>query len=405
MNKIAVYTAARSDYGPLKNVIRKLNQQFDLDLIVGGTHLSKSSGFTYKEIMEDNLVNSSNIIEVEFLLDSSTPQGLSKSVGLEQTSMAQILNKKNYEGIVILGDRYELFGISIPAMFFSIPLFHISGGEITEGVIDENIRHSHTKLANIHLVANEEYARNVSQMGEEDWRIAIVGECGLDNIYNVDYVSKSEIKRKFNIDLKKETFLITFYPSTLDSSDNTKGQIKQLLKGVKSFDGYQKIFTAPRLEEGSEIIINEINKFVNKNEDAIFVNHLGSRNYLTILKNSEVVIGNSSSGLVEAPSFKVPTVNIGDRQKNRLKSKSVINTECKSNKIKKSINKALTSEIQELAQKAKNPYDPYRDGKNSSRIAYVIKRTIHDLSKQKLMRKKFNTDIQNEQWNYLLEGF
>ena len=404
MKKIAVFTSTRADYGPLKPVIIKLNKYFDVDLIVSGGHFLESRGYSYDEIIEDNLVKEENIVRTEFFLDGCSSQALSKSIGVAQISFAQVLEERKYKGIVISGDRYDLFGISVPAMLYGIPLFHISGGEITEGVIDENVRHAHTKLSQVHLVANNLFARNISSMGEEDWRICIVGECGLDDIYNFSRVNNEEIKNKFNIDLNKNTFLITFHPSTFEYKFSIEDQINSLLKALKQYEDYQKVFTAPGVEKGSETITEKIKNFVIKDNNSIFIESLGRKNYLNVLKRSKIVIGNSSSGIVEAPSLGIPTINIGNRQKNRISANSIINCSYSSREIKEAIKKALSNTFQTFCRTVENPYDPYKDGRNSERIIYAIKKAL-EISKEKLMIKKFDTKINKSKWNYLLGDF
>jgi GDP/UDP-N,N'-diacetylbacillosamine 2-epimerase (hydrolysing) len=404
MKKIAVFTSTRADYGLLKQVIIKLNGYFDVDIIVSGGHFLESKGYSYNEIIEDNLVKEENIVRVEFFLNGCSSQALSKSIGVAQISFAQVLEKRKYKGIVILGDRYELFAISVPAMLYGIPLFHISGGEITEGVIDENIRHAHTKLSQVHLVANNIFANNVSSMGEKDWRICIVGECGLDDIYNFSEVSSIRIKNKFNIDLNKNIFLITFHPSTFEYKFSIEEQINSLLKALKEYKNYQKIFTAPGVEKDSAIITEKIKDFVAKNNNSIFLESLGRRNYLNVLKRSKIVIGNSSSGIVEAPSLGIPTINIGNRQKNRISTNSIINCSCYSREIKEAIKKSLSNTFQTFCRTVDNPYDPYKDGRNSERIVYAIKKAL-EIPKEKLMIKKFDTRTNKSKWNYLLGDF
>ena len=404
MKKIAVFTSTRADYGPLKPVIIKLNEYFNVDLIVSGGHFLESKGYSYNEIIEDNLVKEENIIKVEFFLDGYSSQALSKSIGVAQISFAQVLEERKYKGMVILGDRYELFGISVPAMLYGIPLFHISGGEITEGVIDDSIRHAHTKLSQVHLVANNIFANNVSLMGEEDWRICIVGECGLDDIYNFSQVDNEEIKNKFNIDLNKNTFLITFHPSNFEYKFLIEEQINSLLKALKEYKDYQKVFTAPGVEKGSEIITKNIKSFIAKDKNSLFIESLGRKNYLNVLKRSKIVIGNSSSGIVDAPSLGIPTINIGNRQKNRISAKSVINCFCNEKEIEKALNKALSSSFQAFCKTVDNPYDPYKDGRNSERIVCAIKKAL-EIPKEKLMIKKFDTKINKNEWNYLLGDF
>lgn len=404
MKKIAVLTSSRADYGLLKPVIIKLNKYFDVDLLVSGGHFLESKGYSYNEIIEDNLVKEENIIRTEFFLGRCSSQALSKSIGVAQISFAQVLEERKYKGIVILGDRYDLFGISIPAMLYGIPLFHVSGGEITEGVIDENVRHAHTKLSHVHLVANDIFAKNVSLMGEEDWRICIVGECGLDDIYNFPQVNNEELKNKFNIDLNKNIFLITLHPSSLEYKFSIEEQINSLFKVLKEYKDYQKIFTASGVEKGAAKITKKIKDFVIKDNNSIFIESLGRKNYLNILKRSKLVIGNSSSGIVEAPSLGIPTINIGNRQKNRISTSSIINCYYSSREIKEAIEKALSNTFQTFCRTVDNPYDPYKDGRNSERIIYAIKKAL-EIPKEKLMIKKFDTKIKKSKWNYLLENF
>jgi len=404
MKKIAVFTSTRADYGLLKPVIIKLKKYFNVDLIISGGHFLESRGYSHDEIIEDNFLKEENIIRMKFFLDGCSPQALSKSIGVAQISFAQILEERKYESIVILGDRYELFSVSIPAMLFEIPLFHISGGEITEGVIDENVRHAHTKLAHVHLVSNNIYAKNVSFMGEEDWRICIVGECGLDNIHNFSQVSNEEIRNKFNINLNKNIFLITLHPSTFEYKISIEEQIYSLLNALREYRDYQKVFTAPGVEKDSTVMIKKIKDFVLKDNDSIFIENLGRNNYLSVLKRSKIVIGNSSSGIVEAPSLGIPTINIGNRQKNRVSASSVINCTYSSTKIKEAIKKALTVTFQTFCKTVDNPYDPYKDSRNSERIVHAIKKAS-DISKEKLMVKKFHTKVIEDNWNYLLNDF
>jgi len=405
MKNIGVYTSTRADYGLLKPVIVNLQKIFNLDLIVAGGHFMESRGFTFNEIITDEIVKNKNMVKVQYFLEGDSSQALSKSIGTAQISFAQIFEERKYDGIVILGDRYELFGISIPAMLYRIPLFHISGGEITEGVIDENIRHAHTKLSQIHLVANHTFAKNISKMGEEDWRICIVGECGLDDIYHFDWVENEEIKNRFNIDLDKMNFIITFHPSTFEFKLSIEKQLDSLLKTVANYHDYQKIFTAPGIENGSNLLIKKIQEFVEKDNHSIYIKNLGRINYLNILKKSKLVIGNSSSGIVEAPSLGVPTINIGNRQKNRIHAKSVISCECNELEIKKVLKKALSKKFQDYCKKnIDNPYDPYKDGRNSERIVFAIRKAL-EIPKGKLMTKRFSTKIDKIEWNCLIKNF
>ncbi len=405
MKKIAVFTSARSEYGLMQNVIRKLSEKFEVYLLVGGEHFSQKKGYTFSEILEGALVPIDRIIEVNFFIDGNLPKILSKTVAKGQDMFAQILDEQQFDGILLMGDRYELFAITIPAMLFRIPVFHISGGEVTEGAIDDTVRHATTKMSHLHFVANSIYAKNVSSMGEEDWRIVISGECGLDNIHNRDIASKDEILQEFGVDLNKRSALITYHPSTLEFNVTVSQQVTNLLHALEKLTNLQLIFTAPGAEIGSDIIISSIKEFCKNASNAVYVPHFGSRNYLAVMNNVEVVIGNSSSGLVEAASLNTPAVNIGNRQKNRLSAESVIDCNYNSDEIAKAIQKAISEEYRKIAIKAVNPYDPYQDGKNSERIVYTIENFFKNFSQQQRLVKKFETRIMDKEWNALLTGF
>ncbi len=403
MKRIAVFTSARSEYGLMKNVIRKLNITNEVYLLVGGEHFSQQKGYTFNDIIDDALVQQERIIQVDFFIEGNTPKMLSQMVAKGQKMFAEIFEEQKFDGILLLGDRFELFTITVPAMIFGIPVFHLNGGEITEGAIDDNIRHATTKMSHLHFVANDVYAENVSRMGEEDWRIVISGECGIDNIHNSDIATNEEILSKFDIDLNKKNMLITYHPSTLEYSVDVEMQVKTVLNALLNFADYQLIFTAPGAEVGSEIIIAKIKEFCKKNENAIYVPHFGSRNYLAVMKNVEVVVGNSSSGLIEAASLDKPVVNIGNRQKNRMMARSVLNIGYDTEEIIQKIELALTDEFKEIAVKSINPYDPYQDGRNSERIVFSIEKYFNNFSKEQQIVKKF--DQKTSRRDVLLDGF
>jgi UDP-hydrolysing UDP-N-acetyl-D-glucosamine 2-epimerase len=403
IKKIAIFTAARSEYGLLKSVIRKLDKRFNVSLLVGGEHFSTTKGFTFNDILEDAIIQREKIIEVDFFIEGNSPKILIQMVAKGQKMFAEIFEEQKFEGILLLGDRFELFAITVPAMIFGIPVFHLNGGEITEGAIDDNIRHATTKMAHLHFVANDIYAKNVSRMGEEDWRIVVSGECGLDNIHQKDIATKNEVQTKFGINLDVKSILITYHPSTLEFGLDVTMQIKIVLSALDEFSAYQLIFTAPGTEIGSEIIIKEIKSFCKKHKNASYIPHFGSRNYLAVMKNVEVVIGNSSSGLIEAASLDKPVVNIGNRQKNRLSATSVLDADYSITEIINSIKKALSNDFKELAMKSINPYDPYQDGKNSDRIVFALENFFENYSPKEQMVKKFDQKI--SRWDVLLDGF
>lgn len=406
MKKLAIYSTARSDYGLLRRFISRAADVFSVDVLVAGAHHSLSKGLTRHEIEADwEGDNRVRMIPVEFLLEGTSAQAQAKSLSLAQASLAQWFAIQPYDALIFLGDRWELFGASLPAMLYGIPMVHISGGEITEGVIDDCIRHAHTKLAHLHFAANATYAENISKMGEEDWRITISGECGLDSIHRQDLASAQEIKDQFGFSLEREFILVTYHPATLDSEIPVENQINSLLQALRNFSEYQIVFTAPGAEKGADQVTECIRQFVVNRPNSVFVNHFGSRNYLAVLQNSSVVLGNSSSGLVESASFGVPTVNVGNRQKNRMAAESVINVDYDALAIKNALERALSSSFQKFSRECVNPYDPYKDGRNSERIVSALQAALDTRSKHELLTKKFILDVHKSEWNTLLKDF
>jgi UDP-hydrolysing UDP-N-acetyl-D-glucosamine 2-epimerase len=401
--KIAILTTARSDFGLIKPVIRHAANRFEVALLVAGSHFLTSRGQTILEVEREFGQHANvSIVPIDAMDDADTPTAQVKTLAATQLQATNWFDKNPCDLLLFLGDRWELWGVTLPAFLHGVPLAHISGGEVTEGVIDDCVRHSHTKLAALHFAATQQYARNISTMGEEDWRIAVVGECGLDSIHNADVASPEEVLAQFGVDLGRDSLLVTFHPSTLDFHTPVRAQIDSLLQGLKGFAGHQIIFTAPGVEQGAECILAAIREFTATCPNAVLVDHFGSRNYLAVMSRAKVVVGNSSSGLVEASSFGVPAVNIGDRQKNRLAAESVQHVGYSAGDIRAAIGRALTSDYQAFARACSNPYDPYRDGKNSLRIVDAIERALNEYSREQLCVKKFDTQIRPGDWNSLI---
>lgn len=401
---IAILTTARSDFGLLKSVIWNASLRFDVDVLVSGSHFLVSRGSTINEIREELVkVSSVRIVALDAMEESCSPADQIKTLAGIQIKASDWFAKNFYDLLLFLGDRWELWGVTLPAFLYGIPLAHISGGEVTEGVIDENVRHAHTKMSGLHFVAAKEYARNISLMGEEDWRIAVVGECGLDLIHNSEIASVADVMSRFGVNLDRETILVTFHPSTLDYQNSAQYQIDSVLVALECFSDYQIVFTAPGIEQGSEVVLSAIRKFVADHNNSILVDHFGSRHYLTVMSMSKVVVGNSSSGLVEASSFGIPAINVGNRQKNRLSAESVQHVPYHSEAIKVAITQALSIEYQAFAHTCLNPYDPYRDGKNSLRIIQAVERALLTCSREQLRLKKFENDLRSKDWNTLLK--
>lgn len=401
--KIAILTTARSDFGPLKRVIRHASERFEVDLLVAGSHFLASRGETVREIEREFAQQNLNIVRFEAMEDASSASSQVSTVANTQLMASRWFASNRCDLLLFLGDRWELWGVTLAAFLHGIPLAHISGGEVTEGVIDDCVRHSHTKLATLHFAATQEYARNISLMGEEDWRISVVGECGLDLIHDSEMASPVEVSDRFGVDLLRPTLLVTFHPSTLDFETPVSDQIGALLDGLDGFDSHQIVFTAPGVEQGSDTVLAAIRGFVAAHPNAVLVDHFGSRNYLAVMKSAKAVIGNSSSGLVEASSFGVPAINIGQRQKNRLAADSVQHVGYDAAAIRIAIERALTDEYQDFSRSCPNPYDPYRDGRNSLRIVQALEHALTKTPREQLRIKKFDNQIRSDQWNSLLQ--
>ena len=399
--KIAILTTARSDFGPLKPVIRHASERFEVDLLVAGCHFLASHGETIKEIEHELAQQNVDIVLFDAVENVSSVTSQVSTVANTQLLASQWFSKNRCDLLLFLGDRWELWGVTLAAFLHGIPMAHISGGEVTEGVIDDCVRHSHTKLASLHFAATNEYARNISLMGEEDWRISVVEECGLDLIHFADVATPEQVKEKFEIDLMQPTLLVTFHPSTLDLETPAAEQIDALLLGLRSFSNHQVVFTAPGIEQGSDVVLAAIRDFVAIHPNAILIEHFGSHYYLSVMKSAKAVIGNSSSGLIEAPSFGVPAINIGLRQKNRLAADSVQHVGYDAAAIETAITRALTISHQDHARSCQNPYDPFRDGKNSLRIVQAIEHALKAIPVEQLRVKKFDNQIHADQWNQL----
>ena len=392
--KIFIFTSTRADYGVQRWIIKELQNysNFDTFILVGGTHLLDQYGYTIKEILKDNV---KNIIELPFLNGSSNASSLITSVGNGLTQVSKIFIKYKPDIVILLGDRYELFIGAIAALLYGSVIIHFAGGDVTEGVIDEQVRHAITKMAHIHMPSSSLYAENISKMGEEDWRIHIVGAPGLENIRKLELCKEEEILKLTGMDVNKNIIICTYHPVTLEGENSVRWQIKNLLEALSKFD-LQIVFTRPNAEVGSDEIVNMIKIFVDNNPKAYFFDSLGSKLYLSILKYAKVVVGNSSSGIVEAPSFSIPTVNIGNRQKGRLQTESVIQTGYLVNEIYKGLEKALCNT--EFLTKIKNIKNPYGDGNTSKYIIKAMKEILK-IPKEKLLKKRLDFEVKKNEWH------
>lgn len=368
MKRICVLTATRAEYGLLKPVIVKLNAvpRLDVRIAVTGMHLSPDFGFTYREIENDNLKIDKKI---DILLSSDTPASVSKSMGLAMIGFADYFEELCPDMLLVLGDRYETLAVCCAAMNARIPIAHMYGGETTQGAVDESIRHAITKMSYLHFTSTEEYRKRVIQLGEEPDRVFAVGAMGIENIMNTKLMTLNELSDCLGMPLAEPYAVVTFHPVTLE--DNTvEEQFSALLTACDNHPELRYIFTRANADANGKIINSMIDDYVKDKKNAKAVASLGTVRYLSALKYASLIIGNSSSGLIEAPSFHIPTVNIGDRQKGRLMAKSVISCEPDSGEITKAITKALSKEFREKISSVKNPYG---DGNTSDKIAGILK--------------------------------
>lgn len=368
MRKICIVTGTRAEWGLLAPLAHKIHNDpnLKLQIIATGMHLSTEFGLTYRDITLP--INK----KCEILLSSDTPIGLCKAMGLAQISICEAYNELKPDIIVVLGDRYEIFACVASAMICRIPVAHLHGGEATEGLIDEAIRHSITKMSHLHFVATEAYKKRVIQLGENPSRVFNVGGFGIDNIVSLDFLDKPSLESSLNFKLRDKNFLITFHPVTLENA-TAQEQFKALLDALKSLStrydmGY--IFTKANADTDGRIINEMIDKFVRTHSNAIAFTSMGQLRYLSTMRFVNAVVGNSSSGLGEAPSFKVATINIGDRQKGRIKADSVIDCKPSCKEILQSCEYAMSGEFQAILQNVKNPYG---EGGASQKALEILK--------------------------------
>jgi len=366
--KICAVTGTRAEYGLLYFLLHGISRSADLELqlIVTGAHLSPEFGLTWREIEKDGFRIDK---KVEMLLSADTPSSIAKSMGLGLIGFADALNDLKPDMLLLLGDRYELASAALAALVARVPIAHIHGGETTEGAIDEAIRHSITKMSWLHFVAAEEYRRRVIQMGEDPSRVHLVGGMGVDAIRKTKLLNKQDLEKGLGFKFGKKNLLITFHPVTLESASAGR-QFEELLAALEEIRDTHFIFTAPNADAEGRVISGQIDKFVlsHPNVAVQFVS-LGRERYLSTLQFVDAVVGNSSSGLAEAPTFKTGTINIGDRQKGRLKAGSVIDCLPRRDSILEALNTLYSAEFAKRLAKTENPYG---DGDATEKIIKIL---------------------------------
>jgi len=378
MKKICVVTGTRAEYGLLYWLMKAIEQDVDLQLqvIVTGMHLSPEFGLTYKEVGKDFKIDK----KIEMLLSSDTAVGISKSMGLAQISFAEAYEELQPDLVVLLGDRYEIFSAASAAMIARIPIAHLHGGETTEGAFDEAIRHSITKMAYWHFTAAESYRQRVIQLGESPDRVFNVGGLGIENIKRLKLLSQSEFEESIGFQLAERNLLVTYHPVTLESASATV-QFQALLNAIDGLEETNIIFTKANSDTDGRVINQMIDSYVVQNpHKSVAFASLGQLRYLSALQYVDAVVGNSSSGIAEVPSFKKAAINIGDRQKGRLKAQSILDCKPTEQGIIKALEIAFSDDFQTTLLNTANPYG---DGEASKKILPIIKRDIavQDLKK------------------------
>lgn len=369
MKRIGIMTGTRAEYGLLKSLMQEINKDNDLELylIVSGMHLSPEFGMTYQEIEEDGFeINA----KVEMLLSSDSPAGISKSIGLGVIGFADEFQRADLDMLILLGDRYEALSAAICALVMRIPIAHLHGGEVTEGAIDEGIRHSITKMSYLHFTSTEQYRNRVIQLGENPERVFYVGALGVENIKKINLMTKEELERAIHFEIDENTVVVTYHPVTLENN-TVEEQFLNLLKVLDRNPKIRMIFTKANADTNGRIVNELIDKYAAQNSEraCAFVS-LGQKRYLSALKYCRIVIGNSSSGIIEVPSFGKPIINIGDRQKGRICADSVINCGYTQQEIQQAMETALTEEFENKASNCRNPYEKENTAAN---IISVIK--------------------------------
>jgi len=380
MRTIGVVTVARSDYGIYLPILRRIQAEpeLHLHLIASGAHLAPGFGQTERSIRADGFEISERI---EMLLASDSPEGIGKSIGLGVLGFAQSFGHFRPDILLVLGDRFEMYTAALAALPFNIPVAHIHGGEVTQGAMDDALRHSLTKLSHLHFVSTPEYARRVAQLGEEAWRITVSGAPSLDNLHLMTIPTREQLERRFEIKLQPAPLLVTFHPVTLEL-DRTEWQMTELTAALNELS-MPVVFNMPNSDTHNSIIRQHIREYVDTHPATWCVENFGTQDYFGIMQFAAAMVGNSSSGIIEAPSFGLPVVNIGTRQTGRVRANNVIDVGYASSEIVGGVHRATKPEFRTGIRKLANPYG---DGHAAERIVEVLKTVELD---ERLIRKTF----------------
>jgi GDP/UDP-N,N'-diacetylbacillosamine 2-epimerase (hydrolysing) len=387
MKKICVVTATRAEFGLLRPMLEKLIKvpEFDVRIVATGMHLSPEFGLTYKEI-EDAGMKIDRKIEMQLSSDSTV--AMSKTMGLTMIGFADYLQESQPDYIVLIADRYETLAVAATAMCMQIPIIHLYGGETTEGAIDESIRHAISKMSYLHFATTEEYRNRIIQMGEHPDRVFNVGGLGVENIKKCQFLTKQQLEDELDFNLGEKYALVTFHPVTLEKN-SAEQQAIELMHACEHYPNIHFVFTKANSDASGRIINEMFTEFVTKHDNMRIYDSLGMKRYLSALKGAVFVLGNSSSGIMEVPSFQIPTVNIGDRQRGRLRAESIIDCRPEEKEIIAAIDKALSDDFLEICKKSKNPYE----GKDPSGDIVRIIREFAKEDKIDLKKKFYNIKL------------
>ena len=381
MKTITVVTGARSDYGIYLPILRRIeaDAELRLELMVTGMHLAPEFGHTVEQIEADGFTIRDRI---PTLLASDDPEAIAQSTGLGTIGFAQAFARARPKMLLLLGDRYEMLAAAVASLPFKIPLAHIHGGESTEGAMDEAIRHAITKFSHLHFAATETYARRIVQLGEEPWRVLVSGAPALDNLSTVKLLSREELQKEFDIDVVDPTLLVTFHPVTLEC-DQTGQQIDELLAALDQVEA-NVVVTYPNADTHGRLVIERICRFAEARERVQTSVNLGTQGYFSLMSHAAAMVGNSSSGIIEAASFGLPVVNVGNRQRGRIRDRNVIDVGYGRSEIVAGIRQALSSKFQAQLTGLVNSYG---DGHAAKRIIEKLKQVVLD---DRLIMKRFH---------------
>jgi UDP-N-acetylglucosamine 2-epimerase (non-hydrolysing) len=378
---IGVVTTSRADYSHLLPLLRAIDADSELDLylIVSGSHLSASHGGTVTEIERDGFTIAERI---GILSDDDTPASITGAMGRAVTGFGEAFARRRPDILAVMGDRFEMHAAALAALPFKIPVAHLGGGDVTEGAIDDALRHSMTKLSHLHFPSNDESARRILQLGEQSWRVTVCGELSLDNLPTLELLTREQLEARFHVQLQNPFLLVTYHPVTLEY-EQTEWQIKELLRALET-SGLAVVLTTPNADTANRVVSDAIKGFANRHPSAWHVDNLGMQAYFSVMSLAAAMVGNSSSGVLEAASFKLPVVNIGTRQDGRLRAANVIDCGYPAEEIAAAMNKALSADFRDSLHGLTNPY-----GSGSSASALIVEQLKTVVLDDRLTRKKF----------------